>query len=313
MQSVILMPVYEDRESFEILLDELKVALKKNFYIVAVDDGSIKDPINSDMLKSRGIKGAVIKLKRNLGHQRAIALGISYVAEHFPDANCVVMDSDGEDTPASVKALLDSIQKSEEEVIVAARKSRIESLKFKTFYFFYKHVFSLFTGRAISFGNFMVLKPAATKRLAAMQELWVHVAACVLISRLRVKKELFDRGARYRGKSKMNFGGLVLHGFRAFMVFAEDVLVRVGVLCFIVAVATIIAIFTTIFLKSIGFATPGWFSIALGTLFLVLLQTGMITLVSLMLSGVMRQSGNLVDDYRPLILEVQKSNAAKSK
>ena len=38
-------------------------------------------------------------------------------------------------------------------------------------------IFQLLTGRTISFGNFMALKPAALRRLVAMQELWIHVAA----------------------------------------------------------------------------------------------------------------------------------------
>ena len=35
-------------------------------------------------------------------------------------------------------------------------------------------------------------------------------------------------------------------------------------------------------------ATPGWFSIAIGILFLVFLQTGTLTLMTLMLSGVIK-------------------------
>jgi polyisoprenyl-phosphate glycosyltransferase len=49
----------------------------------------------------QGLSGVVIKLKRNVGHQRAIAIGLNYVADHHPDIACtVVMDSDGEDTPS---------------------------------------------------------------------------------------------------------------------------------------------------------------------------------------------------------------------
>src|SRR5690606_35111638 len=134
--------------------------------------------------------------------------------------------------------------------------------RFKAFYAVYKRFFSLMTGRAISFGNFMALKSTAVKRLVAMQELSIHVAGAVLASKLRASYCPLDRGPRYAGQSKMNFVGLVLHGFKGLMVFAEDVLVRVGIACTGVAVFAIIAATAAIVLKLIGFSTPGWFSIA---------------------------------------------------
>lgn len=165
----------------------------------------------------------------------------------------------------------------------------------------YKALFQLLTGRKISFGNFMAVGPIGLKRLAAMQELWMHVAGCVLSSKLRIQTLPIDRGPRYAGKSKMNFVGLALHGFRALMVFAEDVLVRVGLMCALVAGLTVSASFLAIGLKLANFATPGWFSVALGILLLVLLQTGALTLMTLMLTGVVRAGAPNQIDYRAYI------------
>jgi len=302
--NIVLMPIYEDKESASILLIALKEKLGDDLFIIAIDDGSIKFPLDGIILKEAGLHGHVIKLKRNLGHQRAIAVGISYVAKYFPKSNCVVMDSDGEDKPESVRDMLSTLNNCEEEIVVATRKSRVETLKFKIFYFFYKYLFRILAGRKITFGNFMAMKPVAVQRLSVMQELWVHVAGCTLVSRLRLKQMPVDRGARYKGKSKMNFNSLVLHGFRAVMVFAEDVLVRVGVLCMSVGMLSLLAIYLTILLKSIGFATPGWFSIAIAVLFIVLLQTAALTLISLMLSGIMKGSNIVVDDFEKIILKV---------
>ena len=154
----------------------------------------------------------------------------------------------------------------------------------------------------------MALKPAALKRLAAMQELWMHVAACVLTSKLRVHTQSIDRGPRFAGKSKMNFVGLALHGFRALMVFAEDVLVRVGIICAFVALFTLVASAVAIALKLAGFATPGWFSVVLGILLLVFLQTGALTLMTLMLTGVVRAGAPNQIDYRAYIDVVKHAN-----
>ena len=102
----------------------------------------------------------------------------------------------------------------------------------------------------------------------------------------------------------MNFAALVLHGFRALMVVAENVLVRVGLACAGISALSLLGIGASVLLKLAGYATPGWFSVALGILLIVLLQTGALTLMTLMLAGVMR-SGNLTAvDYRAVIAEI---------
>lgn len=305
-RKVVVMPVYEDVEASTRLFRELARTQGTDTYIVAVDDGSVRQPLDVAAIAAAGLDGVVVRLRRNVGHQRAIAIGLSYVAEHFgDDAMVIVMDSDGEDTPESITELVAGLSSPDIDVVVGARKSRVESVKFKVFYVVYKTLFSLLSGRKISFGNFMAAKMPAVRRLASMQELWTHVAACVLGSKLRVQSCSLDRGPRYAGKSKMNFVGLALHGFRALMVFAEDVLVRVGIACTLVAALSVVGGITAMVLKTLGFATPGWFSLAFGILLLVFLQTAALTLIILMLSGMMRGGGVLsTGGYREFVAEV---------
>ena len=304
-QFAVVMPIYEDQEASSRLFQELYAEYGESVYVVAVDDGSVRQPVSIHMLEKYGLSGVVITLKRNVGHQRAIAIGINYVAEHLRDVqHTVVMDSDGEDTPSSIRTLMTPLESSHIDIVVAERKSRVETLRFRTFYLVYKFLFALLTGRKISFGNFMALKPNAVRRLAVMPEIWTHVASGVLTSKLRIDTLPIDRGPRYAGKSKMNFVGLVLHGFRGLMVFAEDVLVRVGIVCAFVAGMTVLAGVVAIFLKLAGFATPGWFSVAMGILLLTFLQTGALTLMTLMLTGVVRSGAATQIDYRTFVAEV---------
>lgn len=289
---VVVTPVYEDSQACSRLFDELAKELPARCFVIAVDDGSVRHPVDPVLLEATDLSGVVIRLKRNVGHQKAIAIGVSYAAEHMPESTCIIMDSDGEDVPATIEDLLRELSSPDVDVVVAQRKSRVETLHFRGFYAIYKVLFYLLSGRRITFGNFMALKPAAVQRLAAMQELWIHVAAAALVSKLRLAVCPIDRGPRYAGQSSMNFGSLVLHGFRALMVVAEDVLVRVGIACIILACAALLGVVASFVLKSIGFSTPGWFSTALGILLLVLLQTATLTLITLMLTGVVR--GNLV-------------------
>ena len=299
---VVVTPIYEDVEASSRLFAELVASLGHKVFVVAVDDGSVRQPVDPANIAAAGLDGVVIKLKRNVGHQRAIAIGLSYVAENHGDAEpVVVMDSDGEDLPASITPLVRALESEAVDVVVAKRKSRVETLRFRAFYVFYRLLFQLLTGRTISFGNFMALKAAAVRRLAAMQELWIHVAGCVLTSKLRIESLPLDRGPRYAGRSKMNFVGLALHGFKALMVFAEDVLVRVGVACAVIAVLSVIGGAATILFKLIGVATPGWASVASGILFLVFLQTGALTLMTLMLTGVVRGGSVVSVSYKEFV------------
>lgn len=310
---IVVTPVYEDVEASSLLFKAIAEQFADQVYVVAVDDGSVKQPLTVAGFESAGIEGVVIKLRRNVGHQRAISIGLGYAAEYM-DANqrVVVMDSDGEDLPSTMPQLLHALDSTNVDVAVAQRKSRVETLKFKAFYLVYKWFFGLMTGRAISFGNFMALKSGAVKRLVSMQELSIHVAGAVLASKLRAEKCSLDRGPRYAGQSKMNFVGLVLHGFKGLMVFAEDVLVRVGIACILIASLSVFLSIAAVLLKVFGFSTPGWFSVALGILVLMLLQTGALALMTLMLTGVVR-GGTIVGklNYRDYIDEVihSKSNA----
>ncbi|WCE05189.1 glycosyltransferase [Pseudoxanthomonas sp. JBR18] len=302
---VVVMPIFEDVEASSRLFRELSLKQGSSTFVVAVDDGSVKQPVEPVAIADAGLNGVVIRLRRNVGHQRAIAIGLSYVAENFgDDQEVVVMDSDGEDKPESIGELLEKLRLADVDIVVATRKSRVETLRFRAFYLVYKWIFSVLSGRKISFGNFMALKMPAVRRLAAMQELWTHVAACVLNSRLRVATAGLDRGPRYAGRSKMNFVGLALHGFRALMVFAEDVLVRVGIVCTLVAGLSVAGGVLALVLKALGFATPGWFSLVSGILLLVFLQTGALTLITLMLSGSVRSGGIVTPgSYMDFVLE----------
>lgn len=302
---IVVTPVYEDAEASSRLFRELAAQFGKKIYIVAVDDGSVRKPLDIASLETAPVSGTILRLRRNVGHQQAIAIGLGYVSEHIrPNQQVIVMDSDGEDLPSTIPDLLKALGSDDVDVVVAQRKSRIETLRFKVFYAIYKLFFRLMTGRTISFGNFMALKAHAIKRLVTMQELPIHIAATVLASKLRTKTCPLDRGPRYAGQSKMNFVGLALHGFKGLMVFAEDVLVRVGIACALTAFLSIVGIFAAIVLKLLNYSTPGWFSVALGILVLMFIQTGTLALMTLMLTGVIRSGTlNAQITYRNFISE----------
>lgn len=303
---VVVTPVYEDAEAAKKLFTNLQSQFGSTFSLVAVDDGSLTHPLTKEILQVTKVQGVVLELKRNLGHQRAIAIGINYACTHFPNSNIVIMDSDGEDSPDSIPQLLKGLTENVD-IVVAERRSRVESFQFQAFYALYKKFFKLFTGKVINFGNFMAIKPSAAKRLVVMQELWLHLAACVLVSKLRIVRCPIDRASRYAGKSKMNFVGLVLHGVKGLMVFAEEVFVRVGIFCAAVAFISILLMPVPLVLKMVGLATPGWSSMLIGLFLLIFIQTGTLTLLTLLLTGLAKGRGIISIDYQSCILKISEN------
>ena len=61
---IIVTPIYEDNDSAEKLLSELKSIYKGEVFIVAVDDGSLVNPFNVNFLKRLSIEGVVLELKK---------------------------------------------------------------------------------------------------------------------------------------------------------------------------------------------------------------------------------------------------------
>jgi len=306
---VVVLPIYEDNDSAEKLLSELKNIYKDDVFIVAVDDGSLVNPFEIDYLDKLSLQGVVIKLRQNVGHQVAIAIGLQYVSEEIEWVEkVVVMDSDGEDKPQDIKELVDSSDEVGVDVVVGSRRARSETRQFIIFYNIYKLLFRFLTGKNITFGNFMCLNSIALKRIVVMPELWIHLAACTLNSKLRISSCSLDRGVRYFGQSKLNFVGFALHGFKALMVYSEQVLVRVGIFCAIIAVLAVMGGFIAVILKVIGFATPGWFSIVMGVFILVFLQTGTLTLMTLLLTGVVKNNRHNTLAYKQYVNKISKSN-----
>lgn len=285
--TVVITPYYEDIASSQFCA-ELAAVLNNNDRVIVVDDGSIDRIFNENELREHGLTGNVLRLKRNVGHQTAIAVGISFALEEYDFKQIVIMDSDGEDSPKSITKLTSTLESESTDIVVATRKSRVETWKFKLFYFLYRLLFRLLVGRNIGFGNFMALSRRAAQRLSVCYETRIHLAASVLSSKLQVTEHPIDRSARYAGKSQMNMVSLLLHGLRSVMVFAESVLVRITMFSIAFASLIITAMIVMILFKLSGLAIPGWFSTVGGILLLLLFQVAIMALLVLLLAGNLR-------------------------
>ena len=241
--------------------------------VLIVDDGSTQGipsgAFDTTYDSLRSIK--ILRLRRNLGHQRAIAIGLVYIETLLPCDAVLVMDSDGEDTPEGVLQLLTSFTGNE--AIFAQRTRRTESHIFKLFYRAYKTSHRLLTGISVRVGNFSVLPSSYLPTLTVMSELWNHYAAAVFRSGLRFTTTPVARGNRIAGKSRMNFVSLVAHGISAMSVFGDIVGVRILLLSMVGALVALIGIIAVLCIRLFtSRAIPGWATYSIGMLVVIIMQ-----------------------------------------
>jgi polyisoprenyl-phosphate glycosyltransferase len=273
------MPLRDDWPSAAELIRRLDKAISSyacNIEIVLVDDGSIQrydsDDFQSNFSVVRAIR--ILPLRRNLGHQRAIAIGLAHIQKTISCEAVLVMDADGEDTPEGVVELLRAYSDTHgEKAIFAERSRRSESLMFRSFYQLYRFLHRGLTGISVRVGNFSILPSKDLNTLVVMSELWNHYAATVFRSKLPLTMIPIPRGTRIAGTSRMNFVALVSHGLSAISVFGDIVGVRllIGSLAGSLLAGFGIVLIAIIRLST-NLAIPGWATYATGTLVIIIIQ-----------------------------------------
>jgi polyisoprenyl-phosphate glycosyltransferase len=251
--------MFNDWEAAQLLLEDLDRALAGYAIhpeVMFVDDGS-----TASMPEAFGSRPFttlrsvdVLQLSRNLGHQRAIAVGLVFIYQNRPCQAVVVMDSDGEDRPRDIPLLAEEFHRSgQRSIVFAARTKRLERLSFRALYHVYRLVHLLLTGDQVRVGNFSMIPFESLARLVVVPEIWNHYAAAVIRSRLAFQTIPIARGKRLVGTSKMNFIALLLHGLSAFFVYGDIVGARLLVA---IALALTIEVILVAGGVAVWFSTP---------------------------------------------------------
>jgi glycosyltransferase involved in cell wall biosynthesis len=274
------MPVYNDFESARLLVEQLDSQLEgagASVHVVLADDGSHEQlEVEAWPGSYSNIAGVrVVRLRRNLGHQRAIAIGLTYIHEHLACDAVVVMDADGQDRPEDVPRLLRRLRETGfRKVIFAERiRRRPESLVFKICYQVYRVLHRVLAGIRVRVGNFSVVPWSCLARLVAVSELWNHYAAAVYKAQLPHESIVTERNPRICGTSKMNFPGLLVHGLSAISVFSEIVGARLLLFLLVLSflgVANIVGLVVADQTRAL--VLPGWAIQSIGLMILVLCQ-----------------------------------------
>jgi len=229
MKYVILIPIYNDRESLKILINNINTEIQdldSEISVVVINDASSQQIIDTYSNIENLQSFEIINMKENRGHTRCIASGLKYIFEKKEFDYVIPMDGDGEDRPEEIKNFIKISEQSDEKSIVGERVKRSESLFFQLCYLFHKYLTLAFTGQSIKFGNFTCLSKSTVKKLLEEKATWNSFSG----SLKKIEKELIStpsiRGKRYFGPSQMSFFKLLKHSLSIISVFRKTVLIR---------------------------------------------------------------------------------------
>jgi hypothetical protein len=224
----LVIPVYNDWGSVSSLLSRIGKTLAAPPAVLLVDDGS-SAPAPADLgegLRPMFRAVEILHLRRNLGHQRAIAVGLMHLLANARGDAVVVMDADGQDQPEHVAMLLDRLGQTDRAAVFAARSRRLEGTIFRFFYALYLLAHRVLVGWNVRMGNFSAVRWELLRSLGVTSELWNHYAAAVCRTGAGIETIPLPRGPRLHGSSRMSFTALVAHGLSAISVFGDIVAVR---------------------------------------------------------------------------------------
>ncbi|MDA0578354.1 MAG: glycosyltransferase [Verrucomicrobia bacterium] len=307
---ILLIPVYNDWESLQLLLPEIDRALAGTpvrVRVLVVDDGSTQAPPSP--WPSAGLRAISrverLALRRNLGHQRAIAIGLCHVWEHCPCDAVLIMDGDGEDAPADVPRLMEKFRvEGGGSVVFAERTRRSETLSFRVCYQLYRAAHLALTGIHVKVGNFSLVPRAILGRLVIVSDLWNHYAAAVFKARLPHSGIATHRAVRLRGQSRMNFVALVVHGLSAVSVFSDLAGVRLLIGSGVVLLGALGALALTLGVRLLTGGDIGmWTAVGSGILLVLLLQVGAFALLACFITLGARNNSAFIPqrDYRNFV------------
>jgi len=229
MKIILLIPIYNDRESLKKLIENLNFEvrdLNSEISVVVINDASSQQIIDTYQNLENINSFEIINMKENRGHARCIASGLKYIFEKKEFDYVIPMDGDGEDRPEEIKNFMQLAEQSNDQSIVGERTKRSESLFFKICYQLHKLLTLGFTGHSIKFGNFTCLSKSTVEKMLNEKATWNSFSG----SLKKVEKDLLSipsiRGTRYFGPSKMSFFNLLKHSLSIISVFRKTVLIR---------------------------------------------------------------------------------------
>ena len=168
----VVVPLYNDEEVIESLCETVFNTLQNKFQsirMILIDDGST-DESYSVALRMRSVYDAidVIKLAGNFGQHRAILAGLRSTSADL----VAVMDSDLQDRPKHIPALVERMLEDGTSLAIARRIRRVDSLRKRLF----SRLFATTSNLLVPFkidphlGAFRVMRQSIVKQICEVKE-----------------------------------------------------------------------------------------------------------------------------------------------
>ncbi|MAL05013.1 MAG: hypothetical protein CML76_03860 [Rhodobiaceae bacterium] len=168
----VVVPLYNDEEVIESLCETVFNTLQNKFQsirMILIDDGST-DESYSVALRMRSVYDAidVIKLAGNFGQHRAILAGLRSTSADI----VAVMDSDLQDRPEHIPALVERMLEDGTSLAIARRIRRVDSLRKRLF----SRLFATTSNLLVPFkidphlGAFRVMRQSIVKQICEVKE-----------------------------------------------------------------------------------------------------------------------------------------------
>jgi len=227
MKFFLLIPVYNDWNSLKILL----LKIYKSFYNAKIFNVVI---LNDNSKKSFNIKKKVINkfnsfiilnIKKNIGSQRAIAVGLNFISKKHKYFKILIMDADGEDNPLLINKIIKKSNEYPNDAIVVFRTKRKENFLIKLFYELHILICFILSGQIVRFGNFSLINHIHVKNLITDSSLWFAYSSSVKKKVKNFKKIFAEKNKRYVDKSNLSYFDLFNHSLRILIPFKEKIII----------------------------------------------------------------------------------------
>ena len=237
--NLIIIPVFNDWRSLNKLLFKINENLNINSLtrILVIDDcSSIKK--NNEKKKLKKIKNIqVLRLNKNVGSQKAIAIALHYLnIQKIRDFDYVtIMDGDGEDNPSDIKQMINEAKNQKDSIIVSCRRGRSEGFFIQLCYKIHLVLTFFLTGHWITFGNFSCFFHKNIKKILSDNSIW-HAFSSAVAKNVKIKRVYARRAKRFYGKTKVNFLFFLGHSIRIIGVFYKRVLMFSVIYSFLISI-----------------------------------------------------------------------------
>lgn len=225
-QKFILIPIYNDWKSLELLLEKIKnIYNPKKIKILIINDAS-KKRFN---IKKNKIKifsdFKIINLKKNIGSQRALSIGIKYVSKKYKNYQMIIMDGDGEDNPELIKTLFKFSNIYPNDALVVTRTSRREGFIIKILYEIYFLISFILILIPLRFGNYSLINNKIAKKILKDDSYWFAYPPALLKNADNMRRLYAKKDFRNCGKSQMSYKDLLIHAIRIITPFKNRILI----------------------------------------------------------------------------------------